>query len=242
MKFKHKSWENFLELRKDIINVVAIENVSELWRTCQELQNQSDGGEGGFHLFDDFFKEYNIIKEMLIELNMTNIVINNKRLINALLKKCTAEIVGYKYQEIFLELTNQFHELCKNISEDIGLGCRTELNPEIDPQVIFKLFDIKFSEDQTGLLERLIDKINLSIDFLNISIFIYLFPSKFLNLDEIRQLHEHCSANACSLIFIEDCTSPLKLSNLPYQAIVIDEDGFELIENINEEFDTLQIP
>ena len=242
MLLKHETWENALVLSSERVSVIAIEDVSSLWEMCQELQAQIAGNEGRFLLFDDTHKQRSIAKEMFVEMNLTNIVINDKKLINSLQKRCAAEFYGHAHQELFAEITGILYQVCSEIANNAGLGCRTELNPEIDPSAVFKLFETKFVEDQKTLLEKLVDQISLHVEFFNTSIFVYLFPSKFLKPEELAKLYSHCALCGCALVFIEDTVTAYESSNLEYQAIIIDKDGCELTKNIDKGLAEIKIP
>jgi len=242
MNLKRNEWENVLKLCPEVVSIIAVENAGLLWSYCNDLRAQSEGGVGEFQLFDNTFKESYIARDLVVEMDITNIVLNNKRLVNAFVKKCSMELVRHKFQQRFSDVTALIYQLCKDIADEVGFGYGTVLNPEIDLQGMLKLVDVKFTENHTTLLEKLVEYINICTEFLDVRIFVFLFPSKFLTIEDVSKLQSHCAMQEVSLVFIEDSIKVYESSSLNSQAIIIDQDGYELTKNFDPEFDEIRLP
>ncbi|MDR3021726.1 MAG: type II-A CRISPR-associated protein Csn2 [Clostridiales bacterium] len=226
MHFKYLDWELKFELKPSQICMIAVESPTILYNYVQMLSQQSEGKDGKFALFKDL-KELSIEKCCTIEFNLSGFVINSKKLQTALIKKCTSVANGPEFERELQELSQGLFTFTSNVALDTGYS--VVLEQDIDVAGIFKLYDLKLKENHTSFLFKLIEYVNVNVEFLKTNIFIFLFLTKFLSKQDLQLFFSHCSSNDISLVIIEErLDDDLKQFNIPLEAIIIDRDNFEL--------------
>jgi len=228
--FKHKNWENSLEISPENISIVAVESPKRLWEYCNDLINQTSGESGGFLVFKSY-QEQPFDKFISAEISVPSLTLNTKKLQTALIKKCAELSVSPDYEERLRTVSLRLFNFCKEVCQDIGYT--TELSEDIDLPALFKLFSLGFKEEYISFSEKLVEYVNACTEFLKPRIFVFLFLTKFLTIEELSAFCEHCRYQGISLILIED-SFPQGLSesiNVLYKGIIIDKDDCEILKN-----------
>ena len=228
-RFKHASWETHFDLDTQKISVLAVENPSMLWKYCIELIAQSGGETGEFCLTKNL-TEQAFDKLCNVETNIPGLSLNTKKLQIALIKKCTELSLSPEFEEQLRKISLTLYSFCKNVCQDVGYSI--ELDESIDVPGLFKLFSLSLKETFGSLLEKLVEYVNAVAEFLKPKICIFVFLTKFLSTEELYHFFEHCRYQGISLILVEE-SFPQFFENekIPYQGLIIDNDGFEITKN-----------
>jgi len=230
--FKHKDWENFFELDVQRINVLIVESKTTLWRCLTELLSQINGEMGDFYLLKNF-EEQSIAKFCCIETDIFGLNLNSKKLQTALIKKCAERANSPEFAEKLKNISDKLYRFCLNVCQDVGYSI--EIDDSIDVAVLFKIFSVSFKESFESLLDKLIEYINITAEFLKTKVCFFLFLSKLLTPLELDTLFEHCKYQGITLILVEDeYPKFLKNTMMNFQALIIDKDDFEIVRNFKE--------
>ena len=231
IRFKHTSWEEHFELNAQKISILAVENTATLWSYCKDLIGSANGEGGDFCVLKDF-TEQPFEKLCVIETNLPGLSLNTKKLHAVLMKKCIELSESPEFEEQLRKISLSLYSFCKKICQDVGYS--TELNENIDTGGLFKLFSLSLKENFNSLLEKLIEYVNVNTEFLKTKVYIFLFLTKFLTVEEIKQFFEHCRYQDVSLLLIEESFPQFLKQEVPYQGLIIDCDGFEITKKLSE--------
>ena len=231
--FKRRDWEYFLEPSCETVQILAIEDKSMLGRYCMELLAQAEGESGEFCLLKDFAVEQTIAKNISIVTDITGLNINTKKMQTALVKKCSELAVNPEFEERLRKVSQSLHSFCTDVCQDVGYS--VELDEDIDNAALFKLFSLSLKRRFESLLDKLVEYVNITAEFLQTRIYVFLFLSKFLSTEELEQFVKHCQYQELSLILIEEAWPTfLKDSNITHKGLIIDKEGFEIPKNGNK--------
>lgn len=232
MIFKNKEWENFFELDVQKINILAVEDKTILWEYCIELIKQSKGEAGNFCLLKNF-EEQSIAKLCCVETDIFGLNLNSKKMQMALIKKCVELSTNPEFEERLRNISCELYDFCMSVCQDVGYSI--EIEEDIDVSGLFKLFSLSLKDSFNSLLEKLIEYVNITSEFLKINIYVFLFLSKLLSSVELNKFFEHCKYQGLNLILIEEAfPNFLENNTFEYQSLIIDSDGFEIIKNCSK--------
>ncbi|MCL2522855.1 MAG: type II-A CRISPR-associated protein Csn2 [Erysipelotrichales bacterium] len=230
MNFKHLYWDKHYSITSQEVFIIAIENSLTLWSYCTSLVAQSNG-EVGFFSINKKMTELSFDKMCNVETNVPGISLNTKKIQTALIKKCVEFSARPEFDESLRNVSEILSNFCKGICQDIGYPIALE--DDFDVAGVFKLFSITLRENYDSLLEKLIEYVNINIEFSKTKVFIFLFLSKFLEAKEMEMFFEHCRFLDVSIILLEDII-PVYFAenNIPSQEIIIDKDNFIIEKNV----------
>jgi len=223
MNFKHLYWEKHYTLSPQEALVVAVENPLTLWNYCTSLIAQTNG-EAGFFSLSKNLAELSFDKICNVETNIPGFILNTKKIQTALIKKCAEFSSRPEFEETLRSISNSLIDFCRNVCRDIGHSI--SIDDDFDVTGLFKLFSVTLREAYDSLLDKLIEYININVEFSKTKVFFFLFLTKFLNQKEIEMFFEHCRFSDVAVVFLEDCY-PNNFSdiNIPYQCVIIDKDN-----------------
>ena len=224
--FKHASWEHVFELTPHKLSILAAEESGTLWKYCVELLAQAEGEAGNFGVWKDY-KEQSFEKLCSVETNLAGLTLNTKKLQTALVKKCAERAGSIEWEETLRKTSLALYRFCKDVCQDVGYS--TELDENIDVAGLFKLHSLSFKEEFPTLLEKLVEYVNISVEFTKTKIFIFLFLTKFLTQQELNAFFSHCKYQGVSLLLLEKTMPPSEsFREIACQGLIIDKDNCEI--------------
>ncbi|MBQ4072488.1 MAG: type II-A CRISPR-associated protein Csn2 [Clostridia bacterium] len=143
--------------------------------------------------------------------------------INSLLsKRLLSEILNEQYE--ITKIYGQLYNLIDNVAQEYDAPIM--LNEDCDYSTLIKLLNPMVNVESETLLERLVDFINLCVEFLKIKVLILVDVKHYLEENELLSLAKHCALKEVGLFMLG--------SSCPYcidgeRAVVIDKDYCEIL-------------
>lgn len=217
MKLIHSEYDIKIELKENVVNLLVIEDRSIMSELVCELYNQCNGQDGRFILSDNL-KELKIGKEISIVLEPFTINCNERKVISKLyqeLEGLALENLYVESMELYSDITKYSNELCQMVP--YNLTTRSDFTP-LD---IIKISDVKIEEDDSTLLEKIINYLGVMGSICRIKLVIFVNLKTFLNHEEIDELYKYSNYNKIHLLLIE---STYNVDSICEKTIVIDKD------------------
>lgn len=153
-----------------------------------------------------------------------NLDLNTKKNLNSLNKI----LLKTTYENLNKDLENLKKEVLKIVkSISLELEVSVSIKEEIKADDLFKIVDIKFSESQENILEKLINYIIVISKLQAKNIFLILHIKEYLTDEEIFTVIKELSLHEIFLIDFE--TRIFSGNEQSYNKIIIDEDGCLII-------------
>ena len=189
------------------------------------LINQLQGNEGDF-ILSDADKILPIAKSMDLILDLFEIDVNQKKLLNRLYAEMKEVSFSEKYymetQEMLSNLKKYFYDMEQEVSYNI------HVDDEIDIVQVMKSVGISIETDSISLLENICEYVKISTRLLNIKVFILCNAQSFLTGDELKELVTMASYEECYLLLLENHEDSSQVISKRY---IIDKDGCEIFDN-----------
>lgn len=221
IKVIHSLINTDIYLKPQILNVLVIENskmlVSYIESLNLALTSKSE--------YISIVEKNQLLKDTSKICFITDIFdleFNNKKIQNILLKKIYLELIHYEYSlnQIFNKAINLMEQAISVFDSQI------RINQDIDINLFLKCFAPLIENEYDSVLEKIVNYINILIEFVNLKCIIFLNLQSFLTKQEIEQLFEHCKYKEVSLFLIENIHKN-RFEN--EKCIIIDEDLCEII-------------
>lgn len=150
MKIANIEMENTLKLDKHITTFV-IENKKYFFKYVEMFLSQNKGGEGDF-VFSQNNKILSISKNILIINDLFSISLNERKILNALFQEINL-ILNDQFLESYYSLNSSLINLMNSVILETVIP--TEFDDDYDVTNLLKLLNFKFSDNNSGLVDRL---------------------------------------------------------------------------------------
>lgn len=223
MKLVHPDFEFHIELPKEEIIHLIIENPSCFYKYSQELMKQIQGEEGKFILSDES-KLLSINKDMSTVLSPFLIDTNQKPIVNRAISLIKEEILSTAY----LETLKQVNDILSQMIENAAVSLNFSINYEqvTDISTLLKVMSIDFEEiDNLTLIEKLIEYINTVSNIMSVKMFAFCNFAPYLSDSDYSYLHELCEYEKITILLIDNEDNEL----FKGQKYIIDKDLCEII-------------
>ncbi len=203
------------------LNIVQIENIY-IFRKFMETMTFECFLNDVITLFDD---DLNITDEVCFSIiNVMNLDLNTKKNLNSLNKILLKTAYGNLNNDLE-NLKKEVLQIVKSISLELEVS--VSIKEEIKADDLFKIVDIKFTENQENILEKLINYIIVISKLQRKNIFLILHIKEYLTDEEIFTLIKELSLHEIFLIDFE--TRDFSGNERNDNKIVIDVDGCLII-------------
>lgn len=210
--------ESFIS-KENEIPILVIENKTLYQNLIFELISELNGIESEHNFFIDD-KQLNLRKDLELILDMFTLDINKSKNITKLYNYIKSEYINNEKLMQTTQLSVKIIEYIQDITNEIDFDLTFETN--IDLQAILKAVDLKFYYDDSTLLEKLIDYIKITHDFLGKKFFIILNLKTIFSSQEQQQFYEFLMYNKIEILLVETSQQSKKLENEIYR--IIDDD------------------
>lgn len=142
------------------------------------------------------------MKDILIVFDLLNFNINNKIIINKLYNHLSDSIVSNIEEEN--ELKDNFMKMVRIIYDEIDdFNVDISLNEELDLIKLFKMLNIEINNDYDGILERMIDLLEIYSE-LNEQTIIFINILSYFSDEEISEIQKYINYKKMSVLFLEN--------------------------------------
>ena len=221
MKLASPHWINTLEWDECHPAELILENPDDYMAVINDLSLQNEGQDGQL-VFSENNDILSIEKHGLLIRDIWGININQRKLLNAVIRKLNIISQEEHYSEA-LELVNNMEKFLSSIEQESMLPLVWD-NPE-DITPILKAMGVQI-ENAAEPIDRLIDYARLSQEFLNTKLIILVGVREVLSDINFTALCRDFISSGLNLLLIEPVAKPiLKIE----KRLVIDSDHCELL-------------
>lgn len=198
MIFTHPIFDEQFEFLESKTNVLVIENKDFLKKIVLDIFNLCDGEDSETSFFD---KNKELKKEVDIVTDIFSLDVNSTKNLTKLYTKIKEDyIIGDKYQT-YLEFSRHAHLFLNDISKYLEYS--VDFKENLDIPAFLKLNSMKFSFEDSTVLEKIIDYIDILTEFIGIKVFVFVNLRNYLTDDETESLYQHIVLNKVNILFIE---------------------------------------
>lgn len=142
------------------------------------------------------------MKDILIVFDLLNFNINNKTIINKLYNHLSDNIISNIDEEN--ELKDNFMKMVRIVYDEIDdFNVDISLNEELDLIKLFKMLNVEINTDYDGVLERMIDLLEIYSE-LNDQTIIFINILSYFSNEEIIEIQKYINYKKLSVLFFEN--------------------------------------
>lgn len=189
-----------MELEENKNYVVCVERPDIFAKFVGDLWRQQNGEEGAFILSEEE-KECVIAKEIQLIVNPFDITCNSKKTI-AKIYQDIVDIALAEYDEEIVSFQQRSIQLIDKLSQKVPY--HLEYNLDFSMKELFKLFDLKISDETETLIEKIIDYLRIVHQVMRQRVFLFVNLKSYLADEELTQLYEFCAYEKINIILVEN--------------------------------------
>lgn len=220
MKLAHPIFEEPINFKNGLVNVVVIENPSMLSKMIIEFKNQINKEEGKFVLSDDRNEMMDISKKSEMYIDLFSFDFNNKKIISKIYHDLRDKAMGESFYVSTSEISNTMMGYLENLINSVDVPLI--IPDELDMISFFKFAGIKVDYNYESEAERLIDYLSLVSEVLSVELVIFVNLKSFLTQKDIKHLYKWISYNEKNILLLESTTR--ENSYEEEKIFIIDED------------------
>ncbi len=201
MKIVHPVLSKPIELLENKTAVLIIENQRLYANMIFELISQLDGNDVSFVLSRNNAM-VNIAKEAELIIDPFNMDINQRKIITKLHNMLCTIATGEDNYTKTMQIISTVQQYIEDIM--IAVDYPLEYAQTIDASLIFKIADVKITDNSDSLAEKIIDYITIMIDLFKVSCFIFVNIKSFVTDIELVELYQHFAYKKINVLLIEN--------------------------------------
>lgn len=227
MKLVHHDFLCPIEFEENTISLLIMENPKHMRKFLESVYSQINGQDAEWVL-SDADKMLRLDKHAEMVLNPFGIEVNQKKLLTALYTIIESEVQN---SELLLEW-NSLHPLFLDFAEKISNQVFFELDSaeEFSIKDFLKFMNVKFYEDESEMLEKLISYMRLLKEILGVKLIIFVNLKTYFSSDEIRYLYEQAFYWKIHILLVESAEAAERLEM--EKVIIIDKDACIISQNM----------
>ncbi|MCR5195997.1 MAG: type II-A CRISPR-associated protein Csn2 [Pseudobutyrivibrio sp.] len=203
MRLLNRKYNLEFELHENHVLEIICENKVAFRTLVYDLAVETSGGEGEWILSDNE-NEYNLAKVADLIINPFAVSCNDRKILSAIYKELHI-ISDQVYPEQYAEANAKMLNYLDSILVDVPYAL--EYEPIADVEGIFKLYDVKFEDEYSSILDKLVTYIRTVSQVLRKNVFFFVNLKSYLDDEEIEMLYREVSYSKSSLIMIESSDS-----------------------------------
>lgn len=221
MKLVNRNIEVEFDLNADFINTLVVEN-QKFFSSCVKGLNALATKEESDFVISKDLEPIEIGDKIEIICDFSNLDLNNKRIVNGLIKHLTRQISdrNMEFREYFARGYNLLGGLTMDLLPNV------EFEDEVDYGAFIKLFKPNFGVEKTQILLNLITYVDALIEFCNIKLLVLINAKSYFSIKEFEDLAKHLQYMQLPLCCIESHVS-YRIKN--EKLVLIDCDLCEIV-------------
>lgn len=196
----YKKWENPIVFNEEEPLIISFSNFEDLYLFQKSINDSINDCSEEISILNNE-KSIKIDKEVEFISNITDLSINNRKMINFLHKK----IIDVSSKTNLVLEIEQMSEFINKILLDIRKESLIEFDYDTNLNLadVLKIKEVKFFEKTYSFTELIIRYINLLSEMTNVKILVLSLALFLLPKVDIQEIVSCCKMNNISLIFIE---------------------------------------
>ena len=224
MNMKIDYFDNKLEIGREFVNVIEIENKKYFYRFIRDIKNLVlEGYSSYIKFFDENFNEKNMNNKIKVFIDFFELGFSTKKNLN--------DITKYAIQNIEekdkCNLINQYNNMMDTYKEVLNsLDIQLEIDEELGIENILK--NVKVSiKNKDGLLDNLLLLVDLDKVLVSNDILIFVNLKQYLSKEELIELYKYSIYNQITILLVD---SQSYGTTLEYEKkLIIDENLDEFV-------------
>lgn len=200
MKLISDFFENSFELKFKELNILVIENKQFFRKLIYDLKESVSGNESYFKIIENL-EEKDLSKMSAFITDVFDININESKIINKIYNILIEESNG---SELYNQKIKFEKEINKFIEELIFRFDYDLTYDHIDYKNIFKGVNIHIEDNFQGLMEKLLEYIDISYKLLDKKIFFILNLNCYFNPNELEELKRYLCYNNVVVVLLQN--------------------------------------
>lgn len=198
MKFYFEPLNTPIILSDEYSSVLVIENQALFYNVCNSLYEQSNKC-SGILILSDNEKVLDFAKSAEVILQFVPFESNKKSLITKLYKRISEDANAIFYDEtsvVISELSRYIYKLIDEYNFDLEID-------DVDVQGLLKLFNVKFSSDNSNLAEKLFSYCKNVVNLEGNKLFIFVGLRSYMTDDEFFSFTKTLIDHKIVSLFVE---------------------------------------
>ncbi len=208
MKLLHQETNILLILEEGIPNILVLENKEQFYNLIYELVLQIQGSDGNW-FFSISNRDATISKNLDIILDFFNLSYNHRTNLTKLYNNLKSISNDGEYYAEFLEIKQLIADYFLKISNNIHLPL--DFDTEFDITNIFKMMDVKFSESEYTLVEKILIYMDIAFELLGIKLFSFVNLLTFLPDESLELFYRDIAYKKYSVLLFENKWDRIKI-------------------------------
>lgn len=223
IRFLHPILCEPISLNGGYYNILVIENPDFLVEMVENIQSFLGKMDSDISIVESGEK-YKALDKITLITDIFNIDFNSKVLQTALMKRIVKSLGDYDYKlnELYASSTQILFKAMSDINASI------DIVDGMDKTAFVKLFSPTIESEYDSLLERLVNYIDVMVEFLDTKCVIFINLFEYLSREDSVQLYNHCHDKEVVLFVLQ---SRQKYNFDNQQLVVIDSDLCEVVAN-----------
>lgn len=201
MKLVHELLSRTIEFRENINNVLVIEEPTFFTKIVEDFNKQEEGKEGGVVLSEND-SIIDLSKNLILITDLFNISINDKKILTKLYKIVKEEAYESANYDKTMELQNQIISYIEKLTT--SLDYHVEYDLDIDFTNVFKILNLKLVEDETLLIDKLINYIKIINDLYLAKCVVIINLKAYLTKEELKNFYNEINYRKFNVLLIEN--------------------------------------
>lgn len=200
MKLISDFFENAFELKFTELNILVIENKQFFRRLIYDLKESVSGNESYFKIIENL-EEKDLSKVSAFITDVFDININESKIINKIYNLLIEESNGSELYDQKIKFENEINKFIEELIFKLDYDLTYD---HIDYNNIFKGVNLHTEDNFQGLMEKLLEYIDISYKLLDKKIFFILNLNCYFNSNELEELKRYLCYNNVVVVLLQN--------------------------------------
>lgn len=200
MKLISDFFENAFELKFTELNILVIENKQFYRKLIHALKESVSGNESCFKIIENL-EEKDLSKMSAFITDVFDININESKIINRIYNLLIEESNGSELYDQKIKFENEINKFIEELIFKFDYDITYD---HIDYKNIFKGVNLHIEDNFQGLMENLLEYIDISYKLLNKKIFFILNLNCYFNSNELEELKRYLCYNNVVVVLLQN--------------------------------------
>lgn len=227
MRFLHKDYQFLFELSENSRGLLVVEQPKLFREMIKELVCEEEIEDERFVVSENN-QPLKLKEKVCCVINPFTLSLNEKKILNRLYEYLKKEIGASELllesNKIYAELEQYALKIFQIADWELVYSEKSEISN------LLKFLDIRFSENQTELIEKIVDYIKGANELLGIKCFVFVHLLGYLNDYEIKKVYEFAEYQKVNILLLES-EEPSNIKEFS-PVVIIDKDGCEISINM----------
>jgi len=204
LKLAYPKINHVIEIHKNQINSIVIENPSLMYQFVEDMRQQVDK-QGGKAVLSIEEEPVEIYKYLELITDVYHMDLNSKAVVTKLTDSLGKKAVEPEYYEKTMQLISDMQQYINDLVWDMDTDVQFG---EISAKQILKAVNISFADVDLGLEEKIVEYLTIHRKFLGNKLFVFVNARSYISGDCFEALAETLIAHEFTVLFIDNKEYP----------------------------------